>query len=352
MRDLYLHIGLHKTGTTYLQHVVLENRDLFLQAGLGLAPYLHPIEGNHYPLLQEVKAGRSLNAIFDEVAQARGETVLISAEELCNHVMEHRDRAVAFRNAAARHFRVRIVVCLRRQDYLKESTFAQAVKTWYTGDITRDTHYLMDHDARLRLIEEVFGLENVKVMLYRDERTPATGPQDLLGDFLRAVEIDIDRTRIKPMTPRNVTMHRRKILFLSKLPKPRRARSDRKHMAMARFVARVLDASTAVADDHGGRFMMSPQERHALVAAYQDSNRALVARYGLEDADHFTALPDPEAPWTPPVPISAQERRQVFREVLRASWARRNPVAALSQSAGIGVAFARMVRRAPSVSSA
>ena len=336
MRDLYLHIGLHKTGTTYLQHVILENRALFAEAGLALAPYLHPIEGNHYPLVQALKGGRDAGALFGEVAATPGDKVLISAEELCNHIMERPALAEAVRDAAARHFRVHVVICLRRQDFLKESTFAQAVKTWYTGDIAQDTHYLMDHDARVRALETVFGIENVHVTLYRDGAR-----QDLLGDFLEAVDIDIDRARIAALSPRNVTMHRRKILFLSKLPKPRRARIERKHMAMARFVARVLDESRAIADD-GGRFMMSPDARHALVAQYLDGNRALAARHGIADPGPFTELPDAHAPWFAPAPITPEERRAVFREVLRASVRRRNPVAALSQSAGVGLAFTQM----------
>ena len=92
-------------------------------------------------------------------------------------------------------------------------------------------------------------------------------------------------------------MHRRKLLFLAGFPKP--AAAEHVENAAARFpagfVAKVLAGSAAVADD-GGRFLMSPAERHALVAAHLDGNRALVARHGIADPGGFVELPDPRRP--------------------------------------------------------
>jgi hypothetical protein len=83
MRELLLHIGLHKTGTTYLQHVLLANRDCFAGTGLGLAPYLHPLEGNHRPLVEELAAAgfapAACERAFDAVAAAPGARLGTSA---------------------------------------------------------------------------------------------------------------------------------------------------------------------------------------------------------------------------------------------------------------------------------
>ena len=106
------------------------------------------------------------------------------------------------------------------------------------------------------------------------------------------------------------------------------------------FVARVLAGSSAIADD-GGRFLLSPAERHALVAAHLDGNRALVGRRGIADPGGFVDLPDPDAPWTPPAPITAAEVAAVWRECLAACFrSRRNPFAAARLAAQV----ARLIR--------
>src|SRR5690554_2324079 len=113
MRELYLHIGLHKTGTSYLQKLFLKNRDLLRESGLGLAPYMNPVTGTHHPIIAEIER-QGAEKVFEAVAQAPGERILLSAEELCV-VMEDPVAAAAIRDAAARHFRTRIVIFLRRQ---------------------------------------------------------------------------------------------------------------------------------------------------------------------------------------------------------------------------------------------
>ena len=335
MRELFLHIGLHKTGTTWLQHVLLENRAAFAAAGLVPAPWLHPREGNHYPMIRALRAGgfgpEAFARVMDAAAATEGEKLLVSAEELCVTVMPHRERAERLRDAAARHFRPRVVVFLRRQDFLSESAYGQAARTWLQGDIREGRHYDLDHDARLRAIEAVFGRENVRVALYRD--APSFDP---LGPFLAALGLALDPAALRPVPRANPSLHRRETLFMASLPKGH----GRDGMRPAMRIARAVQAAGAIADD-GGRFLMSPRERHALAAGHLAGNRALVARHGLADPGGFLELPDPDAPWSPPAPITAAERRAAFRAVLRAAWARRNPLAAAAASARAGLAFAR-----------
>jgi hypothetical protein len=339
MRELLLHIGLHKTGTTYLQHVLLANRDRFAGTGLGLAPYLHPLEGNHRPLVEELAAAgfapAACERAFDAVAAAPGARLLVTAEELCARVMLHPERARALQRAAARHFRPRVLVTLRRQDHLIESVFGQASRTWYSGDIRNFDTYPLDHDARLRVIEDAFGPDNVTVTIYPE------GGGDLLGAFLKALGVALDRAALAPVPPRNLSLHRRQVLFMASLPKDPRAFHDRRYRQLARHVAEALRGSDAIADD-GGRYLLSPAERHALVARHLAGNRALAERHRL-DAGGFLELPDPDAPWRPPAPITAAERRAAFAAVARGFWAR-GGATALAETARAGAAVMRMPR--------
>jgi hypothetical protein len=339
MRQLYLHAGLHKTGTSFLQRLMLENRALLAKAGLGLGPFQDPRSGSHHPILAAIEA-EGPEAVFARAAEAPGERLLISVEELSQEMHRRPGYLAALHAAAARRFEPHLVIFLRRQDFLKESVYAEAVKGWYAGTIEDDRHYDYDHAARIARLEAAFGAERVHVALYRDP-----GPNDLVGDLLAATGTTLDPGRLKPVPRQNVAMDRRKTLFLGQMPKPPEAADNAAARVAPHFVARVLAGSTAVADD-GGRFLMPPRARHALVAAHLASNRALVEGRGL-DPGPFLALPDPEAPWSPPAPITAAEVDAVWRECLVACVRSRSrrPLAAARLAAQISRLLRPMARR-------
>ena len=336
MRRLYLHVGLHKTGTSFLQRLALENRALLAEAGLGLGPF-QDASGSHHPIVEAIDRDGP-EAVLDRVAEAQGQRLMISAEELSSRLLEP-SYAAALAAAAARHFEPHLVIFLRRQDFLKESAFAEIVKDWYWGDIRDDDHYHLDHAGRVAALEAAFGRGRVRVALYRDP-----GPNDIVADLLALTGTAVDRARLRPIAPRNVSMHRRKTLFLAGMPKPAGATADPRDRVAPRFLARVVADSDAIADD-GGRFLMSPSERHALVAAHLDGNRALTDRLGIADPGPFLELPDPDAPWTPPAPIAPREVAAVRRAALAACLRGRNPVAAARLAAQVARLLAPMAGR-------
>lgn len=327
-RTLYLHVGLPKTGTTYLQKVIGENRAAFVAAGLGFGPYQDPVTGSHYPRFVEAMETAGIPRVIAETRACAGTRILVSDENLAAYLSMPAEGgrlyAHAIRDAARPDLAVRIVIFLRRQDYLKESIFAQSVKDWYAGSILHQTHFDYDLNGRVLRMEEVFGRDAVTVVLYDDE-----GPNDILGAFLRALDLALDPARLRrPAGRENPAMHRRKVLFLSQVPKAAGAQHAARTMYVPRFIARVVARSEAVADD-GGRFLMSPCQRHDLVAAHAAGNRALVARHGIAAPGCFLGRPDLEAPWTPPAPITRGEIAAVTREALAACRTGRGPLGAL-----------------------
>lgn len=346
MRTLYLHAGLPKTGTTYIQTLLARNRDLLADEGIGLGPHFDTGTGSHRALFTTVFAETGVKPILTETAAGPGETLLVSFEGI-ELLMQQpspqgggRLMAHDFIEVARGLVHLRLVIFVRRQDFLAESNFSQAVKTWYRGGIETFDGYIQDLDQRLRPLEEIFGRENVIVRIFPDDADKANR-RDIVADLFEAMGSDVAGRLERGVGAQNVSMHRRKIQFLSQVPKNPKARNSHRSSELPRLFTRVVEETSAIADE-GGRFMMSPRDRHALVARHQAGNRALAARHDLAGADHFTALPDPDAPWSPPRPITAQECRAVFREALRAAWGRRNLLAALSQSAGISMAFAQM----------
>ena len=345
MRQLYLHAGLPKTGTTYLQALFLRNRAALEAAGLGFGPHMDPRTGSHLPRFVAALEARGAAAVIAETEACPGEKILVSNEDLAQFLpMPARDCRTwgeALRDAAEGRFEVTVIVYVRRQDFLKESLFAQSVKAWYWGDIRNEGHFDLDLDGKLLALEAIFGRDRVRPIVYDD-----VGRGDIVAPFLAALGLGIDKGELAPVGRENASMHRRKVLFLGGFPKPAAAKHavNAAARAPAGFVTRVLDGSGAVTDD-GVRFLLSPAERHALVAAHLEGNRALVARHGIADPGGFVELPDPAAPWTPPAPITPREIAAVWRESLAAARAGRDPLRGAWLAARLSRPFAAMAAR-------
>jgi hypothetical protein len=340
-RELFLHVGLHKTATSYVQRMALENRALLLAHGLGLAPYQDPASGSHQPLVEALERDGP-EAVFERIAAAPGAKLLVSAEDLA-HLLADPARARAIRDAAARHFQVTVLIVLRRQDALKESVFGEAVKLFYSGSIEDERHYDYDHDRRLARLEAVFGPERVRVSVYSE-----AARNDVFGELMAAMGVALDRAALAEVAPQNVSMHRRKRLYLALVPKDRGVVAHPGRRAAMRAVRQAVEASAAIADD-GVRTLMSPRQRQELLAAHAAGNRALVARHRLAPPPDFLAPPEEEAGWHPPRPLSGRELAGVSRDVLRACWRGRGPLAGARLAARVGplvlVAAARALRR-------
>ena len=311
MRTLYLHIGLPKTGTSYLQRMLALNAQVLLDAGIGVGPYIDPIDGDSRAMRGVIR-GQGLGAAMAALAASPGDDLVVSSEHL-SVAMRDRSFAEALRDAARRHFASKIVVFLRRQDRLKESLFSQEVKTWYTGDIQNEDSFDYDLDRQVADLEAVFGRENVIVLIYG-----SPGARDILAAFLSAIGAQVPRAALQELGKQNVSLHRRKVLMLSRVPKPDPTVQD-----LSFLMTRVVTMTTAVADD-GIRYLMSPRERHDLVARHIDGNRALVARHGIRDAGDFVELPEPDAAWAPPAPITWAEFLAVSAQAFGRCLALRN----------------------------
>jgi hypothetical protein len=253
MRQLYLHIGLHKTGTSYLQKFLLDNRKLLSSAGLELAPVQSGSKGAHHDLAAALTSNGP-RAFLRGLDWTKADNALASSETL-SHAFRDPSLALDLRREATKQdIRLVIVLFLRRQDFLKESVFSEVVKTWYCGSIRDEKHYDYDFNRRLINLEGAFGRENIKLCLYRDNaRTPLSGP------LLEQLELSLNPEQLTEVAHQNVRMHRRKTLFMSQVPK-----RDKK---LFWHVLETVRKAKLIKDD-GFRYLLSPQQRSELLKQY------------------------------------------------------------------------------------
>jgi hypothetical protein len=302
MRQIFLHIGLHKTGTSYLQKLLSFNAADLLEAGVDLPPVKTGYA--HHELVKElIQFGPQ--HFLDRFDWGRADKILISSETL-SHAFRSQELSMALGQAAKKNqIQLTLILFLRRQDHLKESVFSEIVKTWYEGSILDDHHYDYDFNRRAMNLELAFGQENVRIVLYGNHAF-----RPLWNGLIEQLNLNPPPKTLAEVTSQNVGMHRRKTLFLSQVPK-----HDQR---FAIRVRNVVEDTLAIKDD-GVRYLMSPSQRSELLARYLAGNEALFKRHDLPESNWFQPLSPGETDWVSPSPIQSQEYMGVMSEALGAS---------------------------------
>lgn len=300
MIDLHFHIGLHKTGTTYLQTGLVRNRAALAARGLHLVDKPTAYPGDHalWLLLRREGPAAFAETLAAAAAAKDARAMAVSSEQFGLHLRDP-EAARALAAALAPAFRTRVYIWLRRQDTLRESIYSQSVKRVAVGGIRDKPWYSYDFDAWLRTLENAFGRDAVVARLYHDRRR-----DDVLADFLALAGIDLpDLDRPQEV---NVSPSRRETLFMAGVTKA--------SLTRAATILRCAQAGRCIADD-GIRTLLSPAERRDFLSEHLEGNRRLAERHGFsaEDRDWLTSLPPEDPDWFPPAPISAAERRAVWR---------------------------------------
>lgn len=178
--ELVLHIGLHKTASTYVQNVLTARRYDLLQLGI-LYPTTGTSEEPRVTTREGAQAGHArlsfrggrkalLEELLDEVP-AGVSTVLLSAEDLSHPRLKPGYHVNQFGIFGS----IKVVAVLRRQDTWIESMYKQAVDQWREFETRSLPDFvldkgssLMDFHRRLSPWRDLVGPENFLVLSYDD----------------------------------------------------------------------------------------------------------------------------------------------------------------------------------------
>jgi hypothetical protein len=289
---LILHVGTHKTGTSYLQKLFLDNRSVLEGESVALAQPVHEVLGDHHFLVSFLDAGEDGLERFLAGLENDHACTLLSSETMLTWLWMSK-RAPALAAELSRRFDVCVVLYLRRQDYLKESVFAEVACSWYQGDIQGEKHYAYDYSLFVDRLVALFGVEALRLGIYWDDR-----PQDLAADFLSLCGLERLIPRLSVIPPQRVSADRRQVALLARCPKE-------DPLLLERLRSAVL--SQGVLQPDPCKYQLSPEQRRAFLEPFIESNRRLAQAF-RPDAERYLTAADPVAEvWSPPAPYSAEE---------------------------------------------
>lgn len=301
MRKLFVHCGVHRTGTTLIQSYLAKNRDAFAKAGI-----IYPFdEESHQFLVGKIRRGeldpKALVELIGSIPASDGASILLSGEDFCG--IESRD----WLKALASSFETRVIFYMRRQDLWMNSWYNQNIKwPW-----DRRTDHLSPHEF-LELISEYFWLDYAKTL---DRFSASVGRENLLlgvvekaqvrdvvPDFLKKIGIEpesapaIENGKSNESIPPLATEVLRHLDLLSLQPRER-----------YQLICKITELTNRIAP-HQSMMVFSPDERRAILARFVASNAAVARNYfgradgrlfldpDISDSDPYThaELPPPD----------------------------------------------------------
>lgn len=196
MKQIFLHIGLHKTGTTAIQRFLSANRDALADTGV-----LYPVAGQrsddpHAQHLLAPSIARQMQVDCEEVWQkltseiemSSADKVVVSTEGLC---LSDTDEVARIRHHLA-GMDVRILICFRNQLDLMLSRYKQQIKSQKTSEGAREFFQTRldycDYRALVDRWVSEFGADRVDICCY--ERV--CQEPGLIRDFVQRTGVSME----------------------------------------------------------------------------------------------------------------------------------------------------------------
>jgi hypothetical protein len=283
-RKLYLHVGVHRTGTTSIQRFLQTNagalagQGVLVPDGVGrhnalvgeiCSQVLRPAQAaawlNDQARAAEVRTGRQISAL------------VLSDEDICS-------RTDAARLAPLRdHFDVTVIHVLRRQDLWLESWYRQNVKWQWNPELAhlgfdaflarRRGFFWIDYAAAVTRFERMFGDDSGRVLVFDPEQMPE-GP---VLAFARSIGLT-DLTGLATHQHANRSLSALTTEFMRQLPLDEFPDRTRRKIETA---CKKVDWHVRQEFGAQSSLYMDSGTRAAVMAAYAPGNAALAARLGL-----------------------------------------------------------------------
>lgn len=301
-KELVLHIGLHKTGTSAIQKFLGDNHKSLEEQGilypLGIVP-----AGDHNPLAWCLTDERYFpnrrefyvenasvdywSKLYNVVSRNPATRIILSGEDFS--LIDDPGRLAEL----CKPFDTRVIVYLRRQDQYIQSVYNQMVKS-YEWSLTKTfeeflgNHHLGDiihYDRLLKRWSEAFGKERIQVGVYDKSRLP----RGLIVDFASRAGIHLTGNMRIPNTPENRSLPRHFLEIKRILNQIDLSRAQHEVLLQAIFAAsRAQGQGEKIHSEHR---LMSGSGLKTFLAEFEDGNRSVARDYLGEGSCLFPAPP-------------------------------------------------------------
>ena len=168
-RKLYLHVGPHKTGTTLIQKVFLDNQSELLKNGLFYPKNYIRIFGHHH--FRDLIKDRAVTELDKDFFKDIKSNVLLSSEDFISFSVED----FKYLKETFSQFDINIIYSWRRSSLKMYSIWQEIVKhgksisffEFYHEHIARPGQsYMLSADLQVSRFVNVFGQNNVHLIDY------------------------------------------------------------------------------------------------------------------------------------------------------------------------------------------
>lgn len=216
MKDLIIHMGVHRTGTTTLQSVLKKNKGILRSHGI-LYPSLFGLP-DHVKIPWWIKSGK---VKFEEIVtsikkqeEVFTETIILSAEDFC--ILDD----FSFLNELKLSYNVKVVLYLKEQSSWLESWYNQHIKwPWSNKFSTATPEFFLDNIEDFNWIDYQLLINRILNNLDKDKlhlRVVQSGEvKDTTRDFMDFV--GLCTARLHPYTHSNESLSKGALEIIRRL---------------------------------------------------------------------------------------------------------------------------------------
>ncbi len=288
-KPLFLHIGLHKTGSTSVQRYFSDNQRVLLRHGI-LYPEVGVLHGGHHEIAWSCGTRRHernddlldsfIAKIVKKASSSSCRSVVISSEEF------ESGRSIARLANLSRHFEVRVVAYIRKQDELLESQYNQHLRQYdirfagsiYQFALKHNFFHQFNFRNKVERWAKIFGEDSIIVRPYGTELVD----RDVCRDFLSLVAPSLLETYQASATPRdNVSLPAVALPYLARL--------NALNLSFEQH-QRALDRLSAMFAGAPKASLLSFEESAEFFEKFEVTNTALAKKYLHLDSDPLETL--------------------------------------------------------------
>ena len=280
MKNLYLHIGTHKTGTTSIQQAIRKNVEklkeldyLWVEESYLLFKRFNPqgIE-SVVNFIEKLKSIPQNNLIFSSEGYTGGFendiNIVKQKAEILNKILQG--------------FNVKVIIYLRRQDQLIESLYIQSVQAGnsyifneYLNDII-DYKYF-DWQNLINIFSDHFGSQNIfarpydKTLFYKN---------NIIYDFFSVLDLK-DKIEIETLPQWNKSYSHQTLRIARYMNSILSSKEDKAKL-------RSILQSLSTKDIFEKHCYLTPEKRQEILSYHHDSNTEISYKFFHQDKNIFS----------------------------------------------------------------